>query len=139
MTKADDALLWWFFFPFNPTQVECQNYIRVLARTTGDAGDDDDDDSSGSGARLLVCGTNAYAPRCRRYRQQQQQQQQENRGNDGDGYAWDDEFSGRGFCPYDPRHNSTSLYTGEWLSRARRGLGTGQQPSFSSPFLVSES
>ncbi len=35
-------------------------------------------------------------------------------GQDGiaDGDKVDEEFSGRGFCPYDPRHNSTSLYTG---------------------------
>lgn len=29
------------------------------------------------------------------------------------------EFSGRGFCPYDPRHNSTSIYAGI-LSRAAK-------------------
>ena len=71
------------FFLF---QDDCQNYIRVLAQT--------DDD------RLLVCGTNAYNPKCRHY------------SHNVSNTNVDDEFSGRGFCPYDPRHNSTSLYTG---------------------------
>ena len=32
------------------------------------------------------------------------------------------EFSGKGYCPYDPKHNSTSLFTG----KKRIGL-MGQQ------------
>jgi len=43
----------YFFFFF---QDECQNYIRVLAK-------------EGEG-QFLVCGTNAYKPRCRHYAQQ---------------------------------------------------------------------
>ena len=70
-------------------QDDCQNYIRVLAQT--------DDE------RLLVCGTNAYNPKCRYY--------SHNISNTN----VDEEFSGRGFCPYDPRHNSTSLYTGNYI------------------------
>ena len=47
--------------------------------------------------RLLVCGTNAYNPRCRYYSNNQV----------------DKEFSGKGLCPYDPKHNSTSIYAGK--------------------------
>ena len=72
-----------FFFFF---QVDCQNYIRVLAKSEDD--------------RLLVCGTNAYDPRCRYYSHNETHT------------SVDQEFSGKGFCPYDPRHNSTFLYTG---------------------------
>lgn len=75
-----------FCFVFN--QDDCQNYIRVLAKTED--------------GRLLVCGTNAYSPLCRYY----------SIGDEDDGVAVDEEFSGKGFCPYDPRHNSTAIYTG---------------------------
>ena len=65
---------------------DCQNYIRVL--------------SAISDSRLLVCGTNCYNPLCRHYLM------------DGSGhYQVEAEFSGKGYAPYDPRHNSTSLYT----------------------------
>jgi len=66
---------------------DCQNYIRVLARIGPD--------------RLLVCGTNSYSPLCRHYQR-----------NGGGEYVVDREFSGKGYAPYDPRHNSTSLFTG---------------------------
>jgi len=66
------------------SEVDCQNYIRVLAKTKD--------------GRLLVCGTNAYNPKCRFY------------SHNETSYSVDREFSGRGFCPYDPRHNSTYLY-----------------------------
>ena len=68
-------------------QVDCQNYIRVLAKTED--------------GRLLVCGTNAYNPKCRYYSHNETHS------------SVDREFSGKGFCPYDPRHNSTSLYAGK--------------------------
>ena len=73
---------------FKNFQVDCQNYIRVLAKTEDD--------------RLLVCGTNAYDPRCRYYSHNETHT------------SVDQEFSGKGFCPYDPRHNSTFLYTGKY-------------------------
>ena len=76
-----------FYLPCN--QDDCQNYIRVLAQT---------DDG-----RLLVCGTNAYNPKCRYY------------SHNSSHTNVDEEFSGKGFCPYDPRHNSTSLYTGKCI------------------------
>ena len=77
------------FHTFFCFQVDCQNYIRVLAKTEDD--------------RLLVCGTNAYDPRCRYYSHNETHT------------SVDQEFSGKGFCPYDPRHNSTFLYTGKWV------------------------
>jgi len=64
---------------------DCQNYIRVLSVI--------------SPSRLLVCGTNCYNPLCRHYQLQNGQ------------YQVEKEFSGKGYAPYDPRHNSTSLYT----------------------------
>jgi len=64
---------------------DCQNYIRVLSVI--------------SHTRLLVCGTNCYNPLCRHYQLQNGQ------------YQVEKEFSGKGYTPYDPRHNSTSLYT----------------------------
>ena len=73
--------------PWNFLQVDCQNYIRVLAKTQD--------------GRLLVCGTNAYNPKCRYY------------SHNATHSSVDREFSGKGFCPYDPRHNSTSLYAGK--------------------------
>ncbi len=82
-----------------------------------------------------MCGTNAYNPRCRKYTSGGEKEVRkkvilganmvniiksnfqvslDEEGQDGiaDGDKVDEEFSGRGFCPYDPRHNSTSLYTG---------------------------
>lgn len=65
---------------------DCNNYIRVLAKADED--------------ELLVCGTNAYNPRCRNYA----------RRNNQTVYEVTREFSGKGYCPYDPRHNSTAIY-----------------------------
>lgn len=71
---------------------ECQNYIRVLSVIGPDL--------------LLVCGTNCYSPLCRHYHY-----------TDGQ-YQVEREFSGRGYAPYDPTHNSTSLYTSGHLYAA---------------------
>ena len=65
---------------------DCQNYIRVLARVDP--------------RTILVCGTNSFNPLCRHYTY-----------TDGR-YTVQKQFSGKGYAPYDPRHNSTSLYTG---------------------------
>lgn len=62
---------------------ECQNYPRVAARTHGG---------------LLVCGTNAYKPLCRKYGRHIPRHHH-------------DEFDGSGICPYDPQHNSTAIFT----------------------------
>lgn len=74
------------------SEPECQNYIRVLSVIGPDL--------------LLVCGTNCYSPLCRHYHY-----------TDGQ-YRVKREFSGRGYAPYDPTHNSTSLYTSGHLYAA---------------------
>ena len=68
------------------SQDDCQNYIRVLANVND--------------GELLVCGTNSYNPRCRNYV----------RSNVTGEMKVAREFSGKGYCPYDPRHNSTSIF-----------------------------
>ena len=70
---------------------ECNNYIRVLAKQSNDS--------------LLVCGTNSFNPRCRSYMI-----------NEDGGYEVAREYSGRGQVPYDPQHNSTFLFTGDYSS-----------------------
>ena len=67
---------------------DCNNYVRVLAKVSSDT--------------LLVCGTNSYNPRCRNYAR-----------NNESVYEVVKEFSGKGYCPYDPAHNSTSIFTGK--------------------------
>ena len=67
---------------------DCNNYIRVLAKVDSD--------------QLLVCGTNAYNPRCRNYAR-----------NNESVYEVIREFSGKGYCPYDPTNNSTAIYAGK--------------------------
>lgn len=85
---------------------DCNNYIRVLARTHSEG--------------LLVCGTNAYNPRCRNYSR-----------NNGSVYEVTKEYSGKGYCPSDPRHNSTSIYTdGDLYS------GTVSDFSGSDPLII---
>ena len=61
-------------------------------------------------SRLFICGTNAYNPRCRYYKTRRIK---DNWKKEND---WriilEKEFSGKGFCPYDPKHNSTFIYAG---------------------------
>lgn len=64
---------------------DCQNYVRVLARISDE--------------EMLVCGTNAFNPLCRRY------------GQNGTSYEVMKEFSGKGLSPYDPNHNSTAVFS----------------------------
>ena len=73
---------------------DCNNYIRVLAKVDSD--------------QLLVCGTNAYNPRCRNYAR-----------NNESVYEVIREFSGKGYCPYDPTNNSTAIYAGKKWARRR--------------------
>ncbi|ESO85242.1 hypothetical protein LOTGIDRAFT_93097, partial [Lottia gigantea] len=69
------------------TKEECQNYIRVIVpKTPGE---------------LFVCGTNAYRPRCRTYIKQ------ENGKFEFEGK----EEQGIAKCPFDPKQNSTSVYS----------------------------
>jgi len=64
---------------------DCQNYIRVLARVNDE--------------EMLVCGTNAYNPSCRRY------------VTNGSVQEVRSEVSGKGMSPYDPNHNSTAVFS----------------------------
>lgn len=75
------------------TPLECQNYIRVIAKTSRN--------------EYLVCGTNAFRPTCRTYRSTKRRS-----------YSYDKEEIGVARCPYDPMHNSTSVYVGERLYSA---------------------
>ncbi|GBP15407.1 Semaphorin-1A, partial [Eumeta japonica] len=60
---------------------ECQNYPRVAVRAHG---------------RLLVCGTNAFKPLCRRYAHRAPHHY--------------NETDGSGRSPYDPQHNSSAIF-----------------------------
>ncbi|XP_067002986.1 semaphorin-1A [Anabrus simplex] len=62
----------------------CQNYIRILAKT--------------SPGKLLICGTNSFKPICREYSIQ------------GASYAMEKEKPGQALCPYDPQQNSTAVF-----------------------------
>ncbi|XP_069137848.1 semaphorin-1A-like isoform X1 [Argopecten irradians] len=68
------------------SEEECQNFIQVVGKM--DSGD------------LMVCGTNAYKPKCRSYR----------KSTETIGYSQLEEESGVGKCPYSPNHNSTFVY-----------------------------
>lgn len=64
---------------------DCHNYIRVGARIDEE--------------HLLLCGTNAYKPLCRTYKITDRE------------IIVHKESEGQGWCPYDPNHNSTAVYT----------------------------
>jgi len=84
------------------TKVQCQNYIRVIAKTDKH--------------RLLVCGTHAFKPRCRYYKYK-----------DGR-YMMDQEFDGKGLTPYDPGHNSSFLLADGELYTATVSDFSGSDP-----------
>lgn len=69
-------------------QENCQNYIRIMARTNQ--------------GNLLLCGTNSFKPVCREY------------GILPGNYTMEKEKPGQAVCPYDPHHNSTAIYVGEY-------------------------
>lgn len=48
---------------------------------------------------LLICGTNAYTPRCRDYSFDLADEK----------YEVVKDFAGVGLCPYDPKQNSTAI------------------------------
>ncbi|KAK0425635.1 hypothetical protein QR680_009297 [Steinernema hermaphroditum] len=66
---------------------ECHNYIRVMLRTRDGA---------------VVCGTNAFAPKCREYEY----------GPDG-AFLLRRQFDGQAVSPYDPRDNATAVFLPE--------------------------
>ncbi|XP_060684257.1 semaphorin-5B isoform X1 [Hemiscyllium ocellatum] len=65
------------------TEIECQNYIRVLLI---------------NGKNIFACGTNAFSPTCTSRQL-------------GDLGQVLDRMNGVARCPYDPRHNSTAVIT----------------------------
>uniref|UniRef100_A0A4W3JF97 Semaphorin-2A n=1 Tax=Callorhinchus milii TaxID=7868 RepID=A0A4W3JF97_CALMI len=65
------------------TEVECQNYIRVMLIND---------------KKIFICGTNAFSPTCT------------NRQPDDLSKVLE-KINGLARCPYDPRHNSTSVMT----------------------------
>lgn len=77
------------FFSFSLPQESCQNYIRILTITTP--------------GTLLACGTNSYRPMCHYY------------NITGSKYHLEKAKPGQALCPYGPKHNSTSVFVGEFL------------------------
>jgi semaphorin 6 len=67
-------------------------------------------------SNLLVCGTNSFNPRCRTYSNLRpagnSSKDEEDEDNDGTRFTVRHDFSGKGFCPYDPKHNSTAIFSG---------------------------
>ncbi|XP_023230205.1 semaphorin-1A-like isoform X2 [Centruroides sculpturatus] len=81
---------------------ECQNYLLIYAETSMDT--------------VLVCGTNAFRPLCRKY--------QEKLSN----YEVIEEFSGEGLCPYSPYYPSTAKFINGELYAATFGQFSGDDP-----------
>uniref|UniRef100_A0A914VET5 Semaphorin-1A n=1 Tax=Plectus sambesii TaxID=2011161 RepID=A0A914VET5_9BILA len=81
----------------------CHNYVRILAK-----------DNQGG---VLVCGTNAYRPKCRQYT-----------GDKFGEYVQGIEFPGLGLCPYDPTHNSTYVRDGHMIYTGTVSDFTGADP-----------
>ncbi|XP_060861952.1 semaphorin-1A-like [Metopolophium dirhodum] len=80
---------------------DCQNYIRVAYKKNDE--------------ELFVCGTNAFHPMCKIF-------------NLTDGTKGVEEMDGRGRCPYDPLHNSTSIYAGDQLYSGTVADFSGSDP-----------
>lgn len=74
----------------------CQNYIRVLVATQP--------------GKLLICGTNAFRPMCSYYL------------INNNNYTLENTKNGQAVCPYDPKHNSTAIYTGTWRTSYSRTI-----------------
>ncbi|XP_052793466.1 semaphorin-1A-like isoform X2 [Mya arenaria] len=70
---------------------KCQNFIQVLGKMKGD--------------KYYVCGTNAFNPKCREY-----VYKEANYPAQVPGFVSDKENEGIGASPYDPEHNSTSIF-----------------------------
>ncbi|XP_052793468.1 semaphorin-1A-like isoform X4 [Mya arenaria] len=88
---------------------KCQNFIQVLGKMKGD--------------KYYVCGTNAFNPKCREYVYKEAnyplnlQDLNTTDSNSTDvieaqvpGFVSDKENEGIGASPYDPEHNSTSIF-----------------------------
>ncbi|KAI8117621.1 Semaphorin-1A, partial [Lucilia cuprina] len=80
----------------------CQNYIRIMVVT--------------SPGRLFVCGTNSFRPMCNTYII-----------NDNN-YTLEATKNGQAVCPYDPRHNSTSVFADNELYSGTVADFSGSDP-----------
>ncbi|XP_055903183.1 semaphorin-1A isoform X3 [Eupeodes corollae] len=80
----------------------CQNYIRILVVT--------------SPGRLLVCGTNSFRPECTSY------------VINANNYSLEATKSGQAVCPYDPKHNSTSVFADNELYTGTVADFSGSDP-----------
>lgn len=81
---------------------KCENYLRIYADITKHF--------------ILVCGTNAFKPLCRKYKKTHSK------------YMEIEEFSGVGLCPYSPYYNSTTTFADGELYAATFGRFTGDDP-----------
>ena len=111
-------------------QNDCQNYIRVLVKikdediTKMEEHFFEKDFSSQTHnqkskkeekfTRLFICGTNAYNPKCRYYKILDTIDKVGNKQKETS-LIFEKEVSGKGFCPYDPKHNSTFIYAGKYM------------------------
>uniref|UniRef100_T1GNU1 Semaphorin-1A n=1 Tax=Megaselia scalaris TaxID=36166 RepID=T1GNU1_MEGSC len=80
----------------------CQNYIRVLVVTQP--------------GKLLICGTNAFRPMCSYYH------------INNNNYTLENSKNGQALCPYDPKHNSTAIYTDNELYSGTVADFSGSDP-----------
>ncbi|KAL3289353.1 hypothetical protein HHI36_022789 [Cryptolaemus montrouzieri] len=85
------------------TEDDCQNYIRILYKPVP--------------GKLVMCGTNSYKPLCRRYVETLN-------GH----YKIEDQFEGIGICPYNPDHNSTTVFSDNQLYSATVADFSGGDP-----------
>lgn len=84
------------------TEDDCQNYIRILVPTAP--------------GKFLVCGTNSYKPMCRIIQEKNGQM------------IIEKEMGGVGWCPFNPDHNSTSIYSNGQLFSATVADFSGLDP-----------
>jgi len=92
--------------PKNEPENRCNNYLRVI------------ESYDRRGNELILCGTNAYKPRCRKY---------ETSLEDGRVMFTDKgEFDGRSMCPYGPEQSGVSL-----VNSQDRSLYTATYAEFS--------
>ncbi|XP_022703345.1 semaphorin-1A-like [Varroa jacobsoni] len=106
------------------SEAACHNYIRVIAKKAHD--------------RVLVCGTNAYKPRCRDYAllpsgpppsgSSASDHKGKNQRSPDREFSLTDEKPGEGLCPYDPNHNSTFTFADGDLYAGTVGQFSGADP-----------
>jgi len=85
------------------SQDECHNFIRVVQLQPNNS--------------LLVCGTNAFSPKCRTYVK-----------NRDHVYEVLDEFDGRGYSPYNPMLSNTLISLGSQLYSGATADFSGLDP-----------